>query len=276
MVVDRGAIAIVDREGCLASVRERVSPIGPVAEIQTRCPKPERMQAWFDQADKFTDSIAYAPMGGEDNAESESDALDNKLGDHLDMNTVSAKVLVSNGRALRVTNPADIEKLTAQVRALSDELAGAETVAPGPASPGGWQMLHVNGPAHVMFAGQPARGTFDARVSTNGQYKCEFITNIGGEAPITAMKSGWLKPTSAAHAIDVVLQPFAGGTDAEHGAFAAGTKSGNEQKTSTAATPAVLQLFGEVQEALGDACLPELELQNEGSGKSMSNTGTSL
>lgn len=268
MVTDQGTVAIVDREGCLAQVKEHETVIGPVAEIQTRCPKPERMASWFDQSDKMTDSLAYAPLAAKEG--DESDAIDDKL----DTKSASAKVLVSNGKALRVTKPADVERLTTSVRALSDELARGEEVTPGPATERGWQMLHVSGIAHVMFAGQPARGRFEAKVSTNGQYKCEFTTNIDGDAPLKATKSGWLKPASAAHAIDVVLAPAKAGAGDSTGTFAAGIKAGTEQKTSGPATAAVFELFGEVQDALGDACLPELEAP--GSGTPMTNTSTSL
>lgn len=268
MIADQGTVAIVDREGCLAQVRERTTAVGPTAEIQTRCPKPERMASWFVDADRMTDTLAYEPLATHADGE-ESEALDDKL----DTTKASAKVLVSNGRALRVTKAADVQKLTSAVRALSDELASADDVAPGPASTNGWQMLHVSGPAHVMFAGQPARGRLEARVSTNGQYKCEFTTNIDGDAPLKATKSGWLKPSSAAHAIDVVLAPFAGGGGVERSTFAAGTKAGTEERTSPAATAAVFELFSEVQDALGDACLPELEAPG-GGGEAPANSTT--
>jgi hypothetical protein len=121
-------------------------------------------------------------------------------------------------------------------------------------------MLHVMGPAHVLLAGTPARGVFEARVSTNGQYMCEFITNVGDE-PMRATKSGWLTPGTASRAIDEVLGPFNAveGNEPAKTTFAAGTKAGAEQRSNFVSTAAVFERFSEMQDALGDACLPELE-----------------
>ncbi|HVH42043.1 MAG TPA: hypothetical protein VM925_06855, partial [Labilithrix sp.] len=172
----------------------------------------------------------------------------------------AAKLLTSSGKALRVAKPADVEKLAAEVRALSAELASAEEVSPGPASSDGWEMLHVMGPAHVVFAGTPARGVFEARVSTNGQYMCEFITNVG-DGPMRATKSGYISPATASRAIDVVLGPFnaASADEKSKTTYAAGTKGGAERRSNAVSTAAVFERFAEVQDALGDACLPELE-----------------
>lgn len=115
MVADEGTVAIVDREGCLAQVKERSTAVGPAAEILTRCPKPERMASWFDQSDRVTDVLVYEPLTARPEGD-ESEALDDKL----DLHAPTAKVLVSNGKMLRVAKPADVAKLTAQVRALSD------------------------------------------------------------------------------------------------------------------------------------------------------------
>lgn len=241
LVADAGSVSVVERDGCMATVRNE-------DELHTRCAKPERMKAWFEGADKSLAKIAVEPLTKEQ--------LHAEDGEPIDVNTPSAKMLTANGKALRVTKAADVAKLNADVRALADELAGAENVTPGPASANGWQMLHVAGPARVMFAGTPTRGLLEARMSTNGQYLCEFTTT-----GTKATKSGWLKPASAARAIDVVLGPWneQGGGEAPRTSFAAGMRAGTEQKANAAATAAVFELFGEVQDALGDACLPELE-----------------
>lgn len=246
LVAENGSMSVVERDGCMATVHEAKD------EIHTRCAKPDRMKQWFDGADKALAKVAVAPLTKEDRAKDE---------DEIDTQTPSAKMLTATGKALKVTKKSDVDKLNAEVRALADELAGAEKeVAPGPASEGGWQMLHVGGPAHVMFAGSPTHGVLEARMSTTGQYLCIFTT-AGDRGPVQATKSGWIKPASAARAIDVVLGPWAasGASDAGGAAFAAGTKGGAEQRSSTAATAAVFELFSELQDALGDACLPELE-----------------
>lgn len=244
LVADNGSVSVVERDGCMATVRNE-------DELHTRCAKPERMQAWFAGADKSLAKIAVEQMTKEQ-IRLEDDVP-------IDVKTPSAKMLTAGGKALRVTKATDVAKLNADVRALADELASAEQVTPGPATENGWQMLHVAGPARVMFGGTPTRGLLEARMSTNGQYLCEFTT-----AGTKATKSGWIKPSSAAHAIDVVLGPWAAQTgqtasDSPHPSFAAGTKSGTEQKSNPSATAAVFELFSEVQDALGDACLPELE-----------------
>lgn len=240
LVADHGSVSVVERDGCMATVRNE-------GELHTRCAKPERMKAWFDGADRSLAKVAVEPMTKEQLHVED---------DQADVSTPSAKMLTANGKALRVTRSADVAKLNADIRALADELAGAEQVTPGPATANGWQMLHVAGPARVMFAGTPTRGVLEARMSTNGQYLCEFTTS-GAKAT----KSGWLRPASAARAIDVVLGPWSaqGPSDAPRASFAAGTKAGTEQKSNPVAMAAVFELFGEVQDALGDACLPELE-----------------
>jgi len=246
LVAENGSVSVVERDGCMATVQETKD------EIHTRCAKPDRMKQWFAGADKALAKVAVAPMTKADRAKDE---------DEIDTKTPSAKMLTATGKALKVTNKSDVDRLNAEVRALSDELAGAEKqVTPGPASEGGWQMLHVGGPAHVMFAGSPTRGVLEARMSTTGQYVCTFTT-AGDHGPVQATKSGWIKPSSAARAIDVVLGPMAASSsgDARAAAFAAGTKAGAEQRSGTAATAAVFALFSELQDALGDACLPELE-----------------
>jgi hypothetical protein len=247
VVAEKGAISMVSRGGCVAMVRTAENEAGTHDELRVRCPKPERMKAWFEGADRVTATLALEPI-----SESEDELEEVKL--------PVAKLLTASGKMLRVAKPADVERLAAEVRALSAELAAAEEVTPGPASPNGWEMLHVMGPAHVLFAGTPARGVFEARVSTNGQYLCEFITDVG-DGPMRATKSGWLTPATASRAIDEVLGPFDAATPSEapKATFAAGTMGGAERRTNVVSTAAVFERFAEVQDALGDACLPELE-----------------
>ncbi|MBX3198814.1 MAG: hypothetical protein KF894_11810 [Labilithrix sp.] len=247
VVADRGAVSMVARGGCVASVRTAESEAGAHDELRVRCPKPERMKRWFDGADRVIATLALEPV-------------DEDLEEEDDVKLPTAKLLTASGKALRVAKPEDVAKLASEVTALSAELAAAESVAPGPASADGWQMLHVMGPAQVLFAGTPARGVFEARVSTSGQYMCDFITNVEDE-PMRATKSGWLTPQTASKAIDEVLGPFnateAGETPKT--TFAAGTKAGAEQRSNAISTAAVFERFSLMQDALGDACLPELE-----------------
>lgn len=248
-MVEKDGVSMVTRDGCLASVRTAERQTATHDELRVRCPRPERLRAWFDGADRVAASLALDPMRDE---EDDEDVPDAKL--------PAAKLLTENGRALRTSRPEDAEKLAAEVRALSAELEIAERVQPGPASPNGWQMLHVMGPAHVLIAGTPAHGVLEARVSTNGQYMCEFITSFA-DGPMRATKSGWLSPGTASRAIDEVLEPFnaVGGADKSSSTFAAGMKSGAEQQSNVVSTAAVFERFSQMQDALGDACLPELE-----------------
>ncbi len=249
VVVEKGAVSMVARGGCVAMIRTAENEAGTHDELRVRCPRPERMRTWFDAADRVTATLALEPMDADEDADERDPS---KL--------PAAKMLTASGKAFRTTRPEDAAKLVAEVRALSAELAQSEQVAPGPASANGWQMLHVMGPAHVLLAGTPAHGVFEARMSTNGQYMCEFITNVG-DGPMRATKSGWLTPATASKAIDEVLGAWSGlEPDAKPSStFAAGTKSGAEQQSNQASTAAVFERFSEVQDALGDACLPELE-----------------
>jgi hypothetical protein len=247
VVAERGSVSMISRGGCLATVHASEGEGGD--ELRVRCPRPERMKAWFEGADRVTAGLALEPV-----REDESEG---------DIQLPAAKVLTSSGKALRVAKRADVESLAAEVRALAAELASTEEVVPGPASEGGWQMLHVMGPAHVVFAGTPARGVLEARMSTNGQYMCEFITGTES-GPMRATKSGYLSPATASRAIDEVLAPFnaAGSEERDPRAkntYAAGMKGGAEQRSNAVSTAAVFERFSEVQDALGDACLPELE-----------------
>jgi hypothetical protein len=256
LVAEGDEVSLVSRGGCVALVRTMDRAGGGSDELRLRCPKPERMAAWFDATDRELHRIALAPVAKRSAKEEDDDAP----------TPPTAKVLTAKGDTLQVVKAADIKKLSSVVKALSAELAAAEEVAPGPASPGGWQMLRVLGPAHVVFAGAPAHGVLEARVSTNGQYLCEFFANVG-DGPLHATKSGWLSPTAAAHAIDEVLVPFAaaaaGGEEQQpKGGYAAATSAGSERHGSAATTAAVFERFAQVQDALGDACLPELEAPN--------------
>lgn len=253
VVAERGSISMVARNGCLATVTSSEGEVGGRDELRVRCPKPDRMKAWFEGTDRVTDAVALEPV------------RDEEEGEESDVKLPAAKVLTSGGKAMRVAKRADVDNLIAQVRALAAELASAEDVAPGPATANGWQMLHVMGPARVVFAGTPARGVFEARMSTNGQYMCEFVTNVEA-SPIRATKSGYLTPATASRAIDEVLGPFNAAGAGERGkmTFAAGTKGGTEQRSNAVSTVAVLERFAEVQDALGDACLPELETPSAG------------
>jgi hypothetical protein len=218
--------------------------IGGEDELRVRCPKPERMQAWFDGADRVMAGFQYEVVKDEDE----------------EVTLPAAKILTTSGKQLKVTRPEDVRRLLAEVRALSAELAHSEQPTPGPASEDGWQMLHVAGPAHVLFAGTPAHGEFEARMSTTGQYYCEFVTDIG-DGPMRASKSGWISPAVASRAIDEVLGPFTevAPHESTNSTYAAGTKNGAETKSNVASTAAVFERFAQIQEALGDACLPELE-----------------
>jgi hypothetical protein len=255
VVAERGSISMVARDGCMATVRSSESEAGSHDELRVRCPKPERLNTWFDGAEKVAATLTLEPM-----AERAARTGDDDDDDDRDLSLPAAKLLTATGRTLKVTKPAEIEKLAAEVRTLGAELATAEQVTPGPASPEGWQMLHVAGAAHVLFAGTPARGVLEAKMSTNGQYLCEFVTNVG-DGPMRATKSGWLSPALASRAIDEVLGPFSAmdANEKPRTTYAAGMKAGAEQRSNAASTAAVFERFAEVQDALGDACLPELE-----------------
>lgn len=248
VVADRGSISMVARDGCVATVRTPPAGANGQDELRVRCPRPERMKSWFDGAERVVATLSLEPVRDEDEQ------------DEDDVDLPAAKLLTESGRTLRVVASSDVAKLAAEVSQLTDELAASERVAPGPASADGWEMFHVMGPAHVLFAGSPARGVFEARMSTNGQYMCEFITDIG-DGPLRATKSGWISPPTASKAIDEVLAPWraAGPNEDPTATFAAATKAGAESRSSAVSIAAVFERFAAVQEALGDACLPELE-----------------
>jgi hypothetical protein len=246
LIAEPHRVAMVARSGCVSTMRTSSEGRGD-DELRVRCPKKDRIDRWMIAAAGVTGKMTLEP------------APDDEDDPKLDRSQPFAKILLTSGKLMQITKSSDVARLTSEVRALDGELASAEQPAPGPASPSGWQMLHVTGPAHVLFAGAPARGVLEAKVSTSGQYLCEFVTG-GNDGAMRATKSGWIPAKSAAHAIDEVLAPFnaAGGGEGSR-SFAAGVQNGQEQKSNVASTGAVFERFAEVQEALGDACLPELE-----------------
>jgi hypothetical protein len=200
LVADRGLVAMVARDGCLATISTADLEAGSSDELRVRCPRPERMSAWFAGVDRLTASVALEPT-------------DEDM-DEDDVSLPSAELVTASGKLMHVVQARDAARLLGEVRALTAELASAEIPAPGPTTPAGWQMLRVSGPARVFFAGSPARGVLDARVSTTGQYFCDFLANTD-EGPMRATKSGWIAPSTASKAIDEVLQPFEGLGEAE-------------------------------------------------------------
>jgi hypothetical protein len=260
LVAERGVVVMVARDGCVATVSsgadvpsggdvssngEKDDDSGGSEEMRVRCPRPERLRIWFAAVDRITAGLTVVPVT--------DDSPD-------DTPLPSAELLTAKGEIVRVAKRADAERLLGEVRALVAELAAAEVPSPGPSSANGWQMLRVSGPAHVILGGNAAAGLLEARMSTNGQYLCDFVANTGS-GPIRASKSGWISPVVAARAIDDVLSPLAdsGGSDRRPTTIAVGVASGSERRANVASTGAVFQRFARVQEALGDACLPELD-----------------
>jgi hypothetical protein len=124
-------------------------------------------------------------------------------------------------------------------------------------------MLRVAGPAHAMFAGQPTHGTIDVRVSTDGQYLCEYRARTS-DGPLRATKSGFLRAERASHAIEEILAPFhATNVDEVAGsrALAAAFSNGTERRANGASLAEVLDRAAPLQDALGDACLPEIDVE---------------
>jgi hypothetical protein len=248
LVADRGAVMMVAREGCVAAITQAMaepdSDAGGSEEMRVRCPRPERLKAWFLGVDKIIAAVDVEPL----------------TEDSDDIVLPAAELVTSKGDILQVKKRLDAERLLAEVHALTAELASVEVPSPGPSSAKGWQMLRVSGPAHVFLAGAPTAGQLDARMSTTGQYLCEFVASTRG-GPIRATKSGWLSPTIAARAIDEVLSPLADVASAERkaAAFAGGISQGAERRANAASTAVVFERFAAVQDVLGDACLPELD-----------------
>lgn len=258
VVAELGAMSMVSREtGCIATLKTSEMQAGTSDELRVRCPKADRIKMWFEGVDRVTGDFTYEPVRR--NVDEDAEDGDEPL------TLPAAKVVTASGKMMKIVKKADVDKLAHEVRTLNEELASTEEPAPGPTSASGWQMLHVAGAAHVMFAGHPARGVFEARVSTNGQYLCEFVTN-NGDGPLRATKSGWIAPQTASRAIDEVLGPFnpALATERPKTTYAAAVSNGAEKRSNVASTAAVFERFTHMQEALGDACLPELEAPSSG------------
>ncbi len=249
VVVEPGAVAMAARSGCLATVEKSHADGRVRDELRVRCPKPERMRAWFDGAERLVASLDLEPA-----PESPVPGMDEP----------EARVLTASGLLLRVTKRDEIVRLTAEVRSFAKALSEEDRVIPGPASASGWQLLHVAGAARVVFAGIPTRGMLDAKVSTTGQYQCEFLTRID-DGQMRATKSGWLSPEIAREAIEDVLAVFQARPkeEADTSSFVAAMRAGAEHRGAKASTAAMFERFAELQESLGDACLPELETPRE-------------
>jgi len=245
LVAEKGAISMVGRDGCVATMASGTAAAGEVDEMRVRCPKPERIKVWFAGIDRITSETVVEPTDEDSDEE---------------IVLPAAELVTKKGDVMLVKKRADAERLLVEVRALTAELASAEEPAPGPRSAQGWEMLRVSGQAHVFLGGAPTSGRLDARMSTNGQYFCEFLATTR-DGPIRATKSGWISPSAAASAIDDVLSPLADANNGEKRpvTFACGTTGGAERRANAASTGAVFQRFARVQDALGDACLPELD-----------------
>jgi hypothetical protein len=244
-VAERGVVAMVGRNGCVATVSSGTDQGGDLEEMRVRCPRAERLVAWFDSVDPILAAVAVEPVPDDDKE---------------DLALPAAELVTAKGDLMRVKKRADAERLLREVRALTAELAAAETPSPGPKSANGWEMFRVSGPAHVVLGGLPTTGVLDARMSTSGQYLCEFSATTD-EGPIRASKSGWIAPPIASRAVDEVLQPFAEIGNAEHrpATYAVAVSGGAERRANAPSTAAVFVRFNHIQDALGDACLPELD-----------------
>lgn len=242
LVAERGSIGMVTRGGCVASLGTLRDATGD--EMRVRCPKPERLTVWFRGLDRILASVP----------------VERTADDEEEVSLPAAELVTAAGAVLRVTRKEDAVRLLGEVRALAAELGANEEPRPGPATAAGWQMMRMAGPAHVYLGGAPANGVLDARVSTTGQYLCEFVTRTS-DGPLHASKSGWIGPEAARTAIDEVLSPFQPTASGERAAasYAAATTNGAERRANSASTTEVFARFSSLQDALGDACLPELE-----------------
>jgi hypothetical protein len=244
MVADGHGILVAARDGCLASIAQAADETGDMDELRIRCPRPERMSTFFQGLDRMASAMTMSKEGDVD----------------MEITGPAAQVVTAGGVSMRAAKEGDAAKLVAEVHALDGELGRGESPAPGPASPSGWQLLRVSGPAHVVFAGEPLTGVLDARVSTNGQYLCEFMANTN-DGPLRATKSGWIAPQHASRAVEEVLRPFQsiGPDERPRATYVLGVQGGAERKASWTSVAAVFERFGPVQDVLGDACLPELD-----------------
>lgn len=246
LVAQKGKVAMVSRGGCVASVGSGVDDTGEFDEMRIRCPKPERLAEWFTAFEAETGKMPVERVPEDE--------------DDDDIPIPTTEFVTASGEVLRITQNEDAARVASRVGTLQQELAVAEMPHPGPASAGGWQMMRVSGPAHVFFGGAPTTGVLDARMSTTGQYLCEFNANTES-GPLRATKSGWITQTTASRAIDDVLSPFQsmGAGERRLPTFVAAFARGAESQANPASTAAVFERFAKVQDALGDACLPELE-----------------
>ena len=257
LVADKEVVAMVGRDGCHATVRSGTERnLGQGDELRVRCPRKERLAAWFAGIDRAIADVELAEVTDDDDDGTAVPAAEIVLGQGR-----------GHGTVLRLVKPADVAKLVSEVRAFGAELESAEIPRPGPASPSGWQMVRVTGAAHVLLGGAPARGVLDARLSTSGQYFCEFVSATE-DGSVRATKSGWITAPLAARALDEVLGPFRvqGEADAKTPALVAATRGGAERRADIASTAAVFERFAPLQDALGDACLPELEPPGSSAG----------
>lgn len=238
MVGEKGMLAMVAKNGCVSIVYETKRG----DEMAIQCPKQDRIQAWLAANDPILNHMPLQKLDGADDEE---------------LPLPAAQIMNAEGDVYRVTRSEDVQKLLASVRAFSKELSKDEEPKPGAPTPVGWQMMRVAGPAHVGIAGNVAQGVLDARVSSSGQYLCEFSTD-----GLHARKSGFIPKDAAPKALDEVLGPFEASSDKPKAAYVAAFKQGEEKRANQVSSAAVLERFGVLQDALGDACLPELEGQS--------------
>lgn len=246
LVARKGTIGMIARDGCVATLSTTKDGVGDADEMRVRCPPAERLSAWFAGVDRI---VAGAPTErvSEDSGEE-------------DVELPAAELVTAAGTVLKVTRRADAERILGELDSLSAELGAAEEPKPGPASASGWRMIRVSGPAHVFLAGAPTRGVLDARVSTTGQYLCEFLTTTD-DGSLRATKSGWISSDHARRALDEVLEPFQATATGERprATYAAAIGETGERRANLASTAQVFERFSALQDALGDACLPELD-----------------
>jgi hypothetical protein len=249
LVAEEGSIAIVARDGCLASMGKAKDESGSFDEMRVRCAREDRIPQWFDKLDAMISSFAVE-----------------KISDDVEIDAIglpAAQLITKQGTVVRTTRKEDATRLAKEIATLSAELQAKEKPAPGPATSSGWQMLRVAGPAHAMFAGQPTHGTIDVSVSTDGQYLCEYRARTN-EGPLRATKSGFLRADRASHAIEEILQPFHAvgpGDNPPTRAIAAAISQGTERRANGASVSEVIDRAAPLQDALGDACLPEIDVE---------------
>ncbi len=118
-------------------------------------------------------------------------------------------------------------------------------------------MLRVSGPAHVYLGGAPTTGVLEARVSTTGQYLCEFNTNTKEAASRDQERLALESDGDEGHrrgSRDLPARAGRGSVARRRSLRPSGVTASSER---TAPPPLrVFEKFAEVQDALGDACLP--------------------